>query len=424
MSYSDKRQTPSSLMLDNGRFFSEAIMKCTRRVALLVFLFFVSCSKDDESPFVPEVLVENNLIASFTKSDLTTFIGGTVLPFPTREIKYDVDIYIVTYTTKYKNESIIASGLVALPKTSDPSAMLSFQHGTIAAHNEAPTEVPASDFIMKFYAAISTSGIITVIPDYIGFGSSKSVLHPYYVETATADAVVDNIRAARELALTKKLSLTNRLLLAGYSQGGYATMAAHKRIEEVGGSIDGMELIASFPASGGYDIKGVQEYFFGLQTYDQPFFLAYVAAAYKQTYDWERDLTFFFKEPYASRIPILFDGSNSGDKINAQLTQNIADLVQDDFLKNIDSNSEYNFIVTAFEENSLTDWVPTIPMYMYHGQSDITVPYNNSVTTFDHFIKAGASPSIVTFTPIPFGTHSSGVGPYLVDLINKVLTLK
>ncbi len=395
-----------------------------KKLFAIVFILFISCSKDSDVAITPEILVDENLIASFTRSQIADFIVDSNLPFPQREIKYDVDVYKITYTTQYKNENIIASGLVALPKTGEQLPIFSFQHGTIAAHREAPTEISSTGGTMKFYGSIAASGMITVVPDFIGFGSSKQVLHPYYVEKATADAVVDNILAARELALVNDLKINNKLLLAGYSQGGYATMAAHKRIEENGGSIEGLKLIASFPASGGYDIKGVQEYFFGLQTYDQPFFLAYVASAYKQTYDWDRDLSFFFKEPYASAIPSLFNGSNSGNEINDQLTDVIPDLIQEDFLKNIDTKPEYEFIVTAFKENSLTDWVPTIPMYMYHGEADITVPYQNSVSTFDHFIKAGASSNVVTFTPIPFGTHASGVTPYIVDLINKVLALK
>lgn len=347
------------------------------------------------------------------------------MPLPENEIKYGVDVYKVTYITQYKNEDILASGLVLMPQTSDPLAILSFQHGTIAAHNEAPSETSTTAEIMKFYSALATPGFVGVIPDYIGFGSSKQVLHPYYVEKATADAVIDNIRAARELALTNNRRLSNRLLLAGYSQGGYATMAAHKQIEEeMSGVLDEMKLIASFPASGGYDVKGVQEYFFGLDTYDQPFFLAYVAAAYKQTYDWDRDLTFFFKEPYASTIPALFDGQKSGSEINQSLTQNVSDLVQEDFIQNIDSNPEYAFIVNAFNDNSLTDWTPTIPMYMYHGDADTTVPYSNSVSTYENFINTGTSTTVVSFTPIPFGTHSTGVTPYIIDLINKLLTFK
>lgn len=400
--------------------------KIKRILFLLPLLYLLGCDDTPEvSPIVPEVLLDFELVTSFSKNSLTEFVSETNLPFPLREIKYDVDVYKVTYTTSYKGENnVVASGLVTLPKTSQPTTILSFQHGTIAAHDDAPSETPTDAFIMKFYAAMAAPGIVGVVPDFIGFGSSTDILHPYYVEEPTAAAVVDNIRAARELALVKGGSLSNRLLLAGYSQGGYATMAAHKAIESAGGKVDDLELIASFPSSGGYDVKHMQEYFFELETYDQPFYLAYVAMAYKQTYDWTADLDIFFKEPYASKMDALFDGSKSGAAINAELTNVIDDYVQQDLLENIDTDPDYQFIVDAFEANSLTDWTPTIPMYMYHGDADITVPYSNSVSTYDQFLAGGASASTVTLTPLPFATHSTGVTPFIIDFINKVLALK
>jgi hypothetical protein len=41
----------------------------------------------------------------------------------------------------------------------------------------------------------------------------------------------------------------------------------------------------------------------------------------------------------------------------------------------LNSDPEYADIKEAFIENSLTDWKPTVKMFMYHGKSDVTVPY-------------------------------------------------
>ena len=134
-------------------------------------------------------------------------------------------------------------------------------------------------------------------------------------------------------------------------------------------------------------------------------------------------MTDFFKEPYASRIPGLFDGQKGEGEINAQLTSTISDLIQEDVLNNIDTNPDYGYLVDAFTENSLTDWKPEIQMFMYHGLSDKTVPYQNSVNTFDKLIANGASTSTLTLTPLE-GTHSSAIEPYVADLISKLLLMK
>jgi hypothetical protein len=160
-----------------------------------------------------------------------------------------------------------------------------------------------------------------------------------------------------------------------------------------------------------------------MQEYEDPHYLAYLARAYQLHYDENTLLTDFFKEPYAGKIPSLIDGTKGADAINAELTSNISDLIQANVLTNIDTDETYDYLVEAFEENSLTDWKPTVTMYMYHGVSDATVPYENSVDTYNAFITNGASASLVTLTPLT-GTHGTAITPYIADFIPKLLALK
>ena len=339
---------------------------------------------------------------------------------PTSAIQYDVDIYKVTYRTLYKGEEIVASGIVSLPDTDNPMPMISFQHGTIVAHYDAPTRQTSTE-AMFLYGAFASAGLISVFPDFIGFGSSSEIFHPYYIEEYTASAIIDNLKAASELAEMKGRTFNQNLFLAGYSEGGYATMAVHKSIEQNG--LSGFNLVASFPASGGYDVKDVQERFFMQTEYSEPFYLPYVVLAYKNTYEWEQPLPDFFNEPYASSIPTLFDGTKNGIQINSSLTNDIPGLVNNDLLANIDTDENYQYFVDALESNSLTDWAPAIKMYMYHGDADTTVPYENSVITYEQFLSNGASPSTVEFITLPGADHDSGIEPYVEDFLPKLLSL-
>jgi len=389
---------------------------------VVLFQFLTGCKKDDVAPVKPqnEFLVGSEKVVAFTSAELRTSFTGISL---SSQLVDDVVVYKITYKTKYKNQDITASGLVGLPKTTDAVPMVSFQHGTIASHSEAPTALTSTDVELTLYAGLASLGFIAVAPDLIGFGSSSALLHPYYVEEATASAVIDMIKAAKELAADQNVNFNSKLFLAGYSQGGYATMAAHKAIEQNG--LTGFNLIASFPASGGYDVKAMQEYFFNLTTYDEPFYIAYVAIAYKTYYDtWTKPLSDFFNEPYASRIPGLFDGSKTGSQINMELTTSIPAFVTADLKANIDTDARYQYIVDAFKENSLTDWKPAIKMFMYHGDADVTVPYNNSVMTYQKLIANGASPSVLTLTALPGANHGTGVLPYIEDFIPKMMLLK
>ena len=299
--------------------------------------------------------------------------------------------------------------------------MLSFHHGTITNRDDAPSNFSASDYNSISYAAMASVGFIGVIPDYLGFGSSSSILHPYYVEDLTASSILDMLKAAAEFAQQKNLQFNGKLFLAGYSEGGYATMAAHKAVESEG--LDGFNLIASFPGAGAYDLSGMQKHIFSLQDYGDPHYLAYMARAYQIEYDEDNLLTDFFKEPYASSIPGLFDGQKGADEINAQLTSKVSDLIQEDMLNNIHTNPQYDYLENAFVENSLTDWSPKIQMFMYHGLSDATVPYQNSVDTYNKLLANGTSTGVLTLTPLE-GTHSTAIDPYIAAIIEKLLSLK
>lgn len=387
------------------------------------FLFLTGCRDNDEkvSP-VKGTLDEYEYMFQRSAAQLQVFIDAANLDIPVDEIRYDVELYRVTYYTTYKGEVIPASGLVLIPKTTDEVSTISFQHGTIASNREAPSQLANEDTQLILLAALAASGYVTVAPDYIGFGASVEVMHPYYVEDMTVDAVVDNISASGAMADELEVNLSDRLYLAGYSQGGYATMVTHKYAETVG--IPGYELQASFPSSGGYDIKGMQDYFFAQETYHEPFYLAYVAQAYKVSFEWEDELSLYFNEPYASAIPGYFDGSLSGGQINDLLTDNISGLLNPDYLHHDPTDPHYAAVNVAFAENSPLDWTPHTKLYMYHGDADITVPYQNSVDVYDHFMDRGASAEMVSFTTLEGGTHYTGVTPYLEAFVTELVSLE
>jgi pimeloyl-ACP methyl ester carboxylesterase len=394
------------------------------RLFFLLLIGFVSaCSSSDDQPNSSEekFLVNAEFVYSSTAQQIQLLAQISGIGINQDEFQHDVEIYKVTYNTSYKGSSLTGSGLISLPKTTQEVGMLSFQHGTLTNRAEAPSNFSASNPNTLLYAAMASAGFIGVVPDYLGFGASSSMLHPYYVEESTASSVVDMLKAASELAEEKNVQFNEKLFLAGYSEGGYATMAAHKAIEENG--LEGFNLIASFPGAGAYDVKGIQEALFHEEEYDDPHYLAYIGRAYQLHYDKPNLLTDFFKEPYASKIPSLFDGQKGADAINAELTTDLSALIQANVLVNFNSDPDYDYLVDAFNENSLTDWAPKVKMYMYHGTGDATVPYQNSVDTYDKLIANGASSTNLTLTQLT-GTHSTAINPYIADFIPKLLALK
>ena len=391
-----------------------------RYIKIITFFFFyflfVSCDDSETIPvhldtYLKLYTQDVDLVLNAVQNSEFGDIG--------KYIDYGVSLYTIVYNTTYKGESIKASGLVAFPETNNAVPILNFNHGTTSLHRDAPTE---DLFQYSFFSNAASAGYIFVIPDYLGFGVSDYIVHPYYRSDITGSTIVDMLKAAKELAEIEGYNFNGDVFLSGYSEGGFATMSAHKTLEE--SNYKGLNLVASAPAAGGYDITGVLNHFLSLDTYHVPYYLAYVAISYKTSYDWELQLSEIFNEPYASLIPQYFNGQYSGGQINAILNDSINLLLNENFRNNIYTDLSLNVVVEAFEENSFNQWVPKTQMYMYHGTSDITVPYQNSVDVYNKFISNGVNPLLVEFISLDQKTHSTGAIPYILDIFDKFESLK
>jgi pimeloyl-ACP methyl ester carboxylesterase len=395
----------------------------------LTGLFLTSCDNDEaliglqEEDQILVRLISANKMSKPSKTNISSLISSSGLDFPLSQMKYDVQIWEITYETLYKGSNIVASGMAYIPLgDGEEFSYLTFAHGTIAANNEAPSELSMVDIQTFLFAAMASTGLITVVPDLIGFGSSKEIMHPYYVEETSALAVIDGLRAVRELLKQEEINSDEELYLSGYSGGGYVTMATHKYIEDY--DLEYFDLKASFPAAGGYDMKGVRDFFFDQEVYETPYFMAYIAESYRTYYDIDTSLAQqIFNEPYAQRIINIFDGLSDGSQINSQLNDTVAVLIAPGFLSEPD-NEKYSEISQLFEQNSLLSWIPEIPMYLFHGDADITVPYQNTIDTYDAFLASGTSSEIITLTTFEGADHYTGFVPYLESFMNTIMKLE
>ena len=101
------------------------------------------------------------------------------------------------------------------------------------------------------------------------------MLHPYHLKDVTASAVIDMLRAIRQFFDQTNLGQYNsQLFLAGYSEGGYATMATVKEIEE--NLYDEFDITMSFPMAGAYDLSGTMvDLMLREEPYPDPFYLPF-----------------------------------------------------------------------------------------------------------------------------------------------------
>lgn len=399
-------------------------MKPLPKWLFILFLIVLSCSdKNDPAPEpVHDHLVTATARGSWTVTNLKLLVQLSGRDLDVSLLTYDVDVFHVTYKTSYKGDAINASGLIMLPKSTVAVPMISFHRGTTVRQADAPSMRDRESEAVVSYSALASTGLITVVPDMIGFAESKEIFHPYYIEEASATAVRDLLVAARELAEEKNIGFDNRLFLAGYSQGGYITMAAHKSLES--DPLEGFEVIASFPGAGGYDLNAILDKLRMAATYPDPYYLAYIGMGFQTYYEEDNLLASFFNEPYATKIPALFNGINSGSDINDELTDDLPALIREEVLSNDESYPVNQFLEEKFEENSPIDWTPQAPIFMYHGDADQVVPVDNSEATYERLLNNGADPERIQLIIFKGYNHGSAVEPYIEDIVKKLKELK
>ena len=389
---------------------------------LTVLIIFSGCKPDDiiedVQPVDNQYFKESTELALFTKEQLQAVaaLGGYSNFVPM--IENGIVLYKITYETTFQGNKIEASGLVVVPDVTGSYPLLSGQHGTIFSNAQAPSTFSLSQGLSGF-EFFGAGGFITVIPDYIGFGSSKEILHPYYNSEYTASAIVDMIKAAKEFLTMEEIVFTDKLFLTGYSEGGYATLAAQKSIEDT--PIDGLSLTAVAAGAGGYNINGVMDEIVKNDTYDSPAYLAFIIYSYIKTNNWTEPLTDFFKEPYASKIPDLLDGSKSQGQVNAELTENLENLFNDGFLTAIRSGARLT-LTSEFSKNSVHDFVPQKPLKLYHSPNDNIIPIVNSETTVVTMMASGATS--VEFIETGGSSHGGAVFPMYELVIPWFQSLK
>lgn len=165
--------------------------------------------------------------------DTPKFSGIQVTYSPARNA---VRLYRITYTSvvpERGNKPTVATGLLAVPDTADTSfPMVSYQHGTVYGKEEVPSFPQQSSETQLVLAHFAGQGYVVIGADYFGMGRSDEP-EGYMVKGSHQQATYDMLIASRAVLDALKISST-KLFLAGWSQGGFVTMAFLQKLESAG----------------------------------------------------------------------------------------------------------------------------------------------------------------------------------------------
>ena len=375
---------------------------------LLLAAALVACGGGDDDPATPEqppensapgALLSGSMVNTITPAQITqafkdpeSHIQSGIVP------RYSVSSYRLNYVTTDKNGAkVTASGLVSVPvkAAGARSPVLSYQHASTFRNNQAPSiKVEAVEPPL----VLASLGYIVVSPDYVGFGASYGVEHPYLTSSPSSRAVIDMLSAAQTWRRQAGVVDTGQLFLAGYSEGGYATMAAHRAIHQQGGELK-TQLQAAVPGAGPYDVQ--------------------------ETLDEQLDRVRKLFPPLA----LLIDPDHLSDA-----SESVRNEVRRLLLRQMvpeDGDVRYQ---TLFMDRFLADdkagiaaehsvhlgWAPSVPVYLFHGRGDLTVPYSAAESARDTLRAAGAPDVTLTDCTTPKFGHLDCVPEYFRFAVDRM----
>ena len=412
----------------------KAIQKSTKYLLALSLVAFVSaCGVDGNEG---ENSVENGSSQLVSATVIDDISGYDMFPYvkalkPTAQTAFGYKAIKISYNTVNEDgKSVVASGLLVIP-TPIPEyvayresngekpfsvSMINENHGTIFTNAEAPTNVEISNGKPDSNITVLMTGVAgfaSVVPDYIGYGDSNDVAHPYMLKKASARSSVDMIKASMKYMEDNGVVLNHQLYISGYSQGGYNAMAVAQSVEN--GSIENVNLMGVAPMAGPYNLEELANIEINAShTMVYPAFLGYLADSYSY-FNSDVNAIDLVLEQNATKYHALFDGSNDNVAIHVNLgltdfngtgfpgpdygfgTHTADKLFSPTFIAAYQADQN-NIMRQKFVENSLDNWTPKSKMNFIQCVDDEIIPFSESNNTYNEFLAAGAD---VTLSPIP-----------------------
>ncbi|MGJ5129681.1 alpha/beta hydrolase family protein [Bradyrhizobium oligotrophicum] len=364
-------------------------------IALLVCMIWpVTSRAQDKGPIHVSSDVSYEYLARWDVARLNTiltvdtskFAGVSVTYTPARNA---VRLYRVTYASvipERGNKPITASGLLAVPETGETSLpMVSYQHGTVYGKQEVPSFPEQSPETQLMIAQFAGQGYLLVGADYFGMGISTEP-EGYMVKASHQQATYDMLRASR--AVLDQMKLTSaRLDIAGWSQGGFVTMAFLEKLESAG-----VPVTAAATASAPVDVSVALNGFLSFPRKDDA---AWVNSLFiLSAFAFEN----YYAVPGLARSVISDSYYDVARKAYEREPFNVADVPTDlhKLLKPDYFDAEY-FAASAYgrlvAQTQAYRWIIKTPVRNYYGETDeaISTGLGRLAMTYQQAIGAGNS---------------------------------
>ena len=356
-------------------------------------LALAGCGGGDSSPFPAPApapargsLVEPaTTLTTLTAVQIDAATAASELQAISGVAKCDVKFVALNYNTiGVKGEAANASAVMLVPSGTGacaaPAGLVAYAKGTdfqkprtLANPQDSETFLLAAVYAAQGYAVVAT--------DYLGFAKSTYAYHPYLHADSEASSVIDSIRAARNAATPVGASLSGKVMLTGYSQGGHASMAAHRAIERDNAAE--INVVAGAHLAGPYNLSGSFKRTEAIAGYQ--YFVPYLVTAWQKVYgNIYASVPEVFKPKYATGIESLLPSPTlnfttlvtegklpGGPTVSPNEARDL--VFQSTFITDSQTN-ENSPLFLAGKRNDLLGWNPVAKTLLCGGSGDPVVP--------------------------------------------------
>ncbi|HEY3402052.1 MAG TPA: alpha/beta hydrolase [Ohtaekwangia sp.] len=392
---------------------------------LLYLLCCISCGENDlDSPGQTNLEIVNlsdqwhgleshaySFSAHTGRYRLESSGNSDLIPF----VKYSVSVHRFTYQTTFKGNVVTASGAIAIPIGKQNPSIMVYHHGTMFNDDDTPSmQKHISSWGMELPAS---NGFIVFIPDYIGYGTTAEIIHPYHLYRPAVDASIDMIVAGKEFLKENNITFhDDGIFLAGFSEGGYDAFAVQKEIESNPGL--NIKIKASAPGAGAYDV----DYQFRVTTatdiYPGPGYMGMALSAYNDYY-FQKPLTYFFLPEFADRIPDLISGKYAEAYVHRQLPERLSLFIDPEFLEAYRSGSDPVF-ADLLNENNVNNFNVQSPTRFIHGTADAVVPFPVAEKSYHDLLEQGTSSDVLELYSFTSGHDSMKYLKLMMEWFNSM----
>lgn len=374
-----------------------------------------SCTTEDSPIFVPEkpteYLVEVQQSITLDKTSFAERLGAEgqnplIAFLPNNTIKIET----ILYKTKAPDgTSVEASGIIAYPESEVIRGVVVAEHFTIADNAEAP-----SSQLATFESALALYGYLVISPDYLGFGSTVNLPHPYIHAASSAQTSIDLAFATREYMGIKEIALDNKCYAVGYSQGGHAALAFAKMAEE---KYPNDFTIQAISAGGGpYEPQQMFDLLLKNDYTGYPASIPMTVLGLDYADNLQLDLSNIFLEPLLSNYKAWYNKTKTIGEINRLLGSNKISNFMHPSVFSTEPSADVQKLYISLEKNRLTQWTPKAPITLIHGTEDAVVPFINAQMAYDSFTERGCQVDLIS---VKSGHQETAVNFYML-LLEKI----